>query len=84
MLPSKVAGIPCLINVTYLHIQKPWRGSPHTCDSDLDFYGYEEVEFEVCDQRGRYAEWLEKKMTADDVERIKCQVVEFASNDEDF
>ena len=78
MLPSKVAGIPCLVEVTSLHIQKPFSGPAHLCDSDHDYYGYEEVEFLVCDRTGRPASWLESKMTADDHDRIVCEIVKFA------
>ena len=25
-------------------VQEPFQGSPHNCDSELDYYGYQEVE----------------------------------------
>ncbi len=59
---TRIAGIPCQIGVTYFHYQPPWRGSAHTCDSDMDYYGYHELEYDVLDRRGRPAAWLEKKM----------------------
>lgn len=59
---TRIAGIPCQIGVTYFHYQPPWRGSAQTCDSDWDYYGYTELEYDVLDRRGRPAAWLEKKI----------------------
>ena len=61
-LDTRIAGIPAMIGVTYFHHQPPWRGSAHTCDSDMDYYGYHELEYDVLDRRGRLAAWLERKM----------------------
>jgi hypothetical protein len=62
---TRIAGIPCQIGVTYFHYQPPWRGSAETCDSDWDYYGYTELEYDVLDRRGRPAAWLEKKIDDD-------------------
>jgi hypothetical protein len=73
---SFVAGIPCLIGVKTYNVTKPWKGSVHTCPSDMDWYGYTELEFDVLDQRGRPAPWLERKLSEKDSERIECDVAE--------
>lgn len=72
-----MAGIPCLIKVTHYFKQKPMGPS---ADSDWDCYGYTEVEFEVCDRRGRPAPWLERKLTLEDKNRIEIEIEE-ANND---
>lgn len=59
---TRIKGIPCILGVTYFHHQPPWRGSAHTCDSDMDYYGYTELEYDVLDRRGYRAEWLAKKI----------------------
>lgn len=69
---TRIAGIPCQIGVTYFHYQPPWRGSSQTCDSDWDYYGYTELEYDVLDRRGRPAAWLEKKI--DDEIRTEIQL----------
>ena len=69
---TRIAGIPCQIGVTYFHYQPPWRGSAQTCDSDWDYYGYTELEYDVLDRRGRPATWLEKKI--DDEIRTEIQL----------
>ena len=74
-IATRVAGIPCIARVTYLRRQPPWRGSPQTCDSDIDFYGYDECEFEILDQRGRPAPWLAKKLTEAEGERITEEIL---------
>jgi hypothetical protein len=73
---SRIAGIPCTIRVTHMFVQPPHRGSPHTCDSDMDFYGYTECEFDVLDRKGYPADWLAKKMTDEDERRITREAEE--------
>lgn len=77
-----VQGIPCTINVTHLRVIPPWRGSPHTCPSDIDYYGDTELEYAVCDQRGRAAPWLERKATAWDRALIEAEILKRASAEE--
>jgi hypothetical protein len=71
---TRIAGIPCRVDVTHYLCVRPWAGSVHTCPSADDYYGYTEVEFDVADRRGRPAQWLEKKLTNDDRERITREV----------
>lgn len=66
-LPTRLAGIPCIARVHNFFVQPPMGPS---ADSDLDCYGYEEIDYAICDQRGRPAPWLEKKLTDKDAERI--------------
>jgi hypothetical protein len=67
---AHVAGIPCLIGVmTYVKV-KPWGGSSRSCDNPDDYYGYEEIEYDVLDRKGYLANWLSKKITDDDKIRI--------------
>lgn len=75
----RIQNIPCQIEVTYFHHQPPWPGSPHTCDSDMDYYGYTELEYNVLDRNGRRAEWLEKKLTKDDESQIEQMAKELLS-----
>jgi hypothetical protein len=62
---TRICGIPCILAVSYFHCQPPWRGSAHTCDGDMDYYGYTELEYDVLDRRGHLAEWLAKKIDDD-------------------
>ena len=43
--------------------------------SDVDYYGYEELDFTVYDRKGYKAPWLEKRMSDQDVEKIKTEIV---------
>ncbi len=74
-ISTRVAGIPCIARVTHFYRQAPWRGSAHTCDSDLDYYGYTECEFDILDRRGRPAPWLERKATDQDRDRITEEII---------
>ena len=71
---TTVSGIPCLVRVDRYHHQPPHRGSAWTCDSDMDFYGYSEVEWAVLDRRGKPAPWLERKLTPADCSRIEREI----------
>lgn len=73
MIEARISGIPCLIDPTYVFTQKALGPS---CDSDQDCYGYSEIEFTVCDRRGRPAPWLEKKMTKKEEEKIEILILE--------
>ena len=71
----RVRGIPCLIRVTDYSYQR----SDHRCtDSDVDYHGFEDVDFEVLDQRGRPAPWLERKMSASDEDSVRCFLLDKA------
>lgn len=73
-VPVRAAGIPALAGLTGYSFQAPARCSAWRCDSDWDYYGYEEIEWDLLDQRGRKAPWLERKLTAKDLDNIQGQI----------
>lgn len=79
-LEETVAGIPCLVEVLSCVVVPPHSGSPHTCDSDVDYYGYEEMDYVICDRRGRHASWLERKLTDADRSRIEEHILKEHNN----
>lgn len=62
VLDYTIEGIPCLIGVVDYFKKPPHKGSAQSCDSDLDYYGYEEVDYLVLDRKGYKAAWLAKKV----------------------
>jgi hypothetical protein len=72
MIETRISGIPCLIEVT---VFSHYAGRD-TWGSDWDYNGGTEVEFEVCDRRGRPAPWLERKMTNKDYDRIVGEIID--------
>lgn len=66
--PTKIAGIPCQIQVDHYFVQKPLGP---TADSDWDCYGYTDLDFTVLDRKGYPAPWLERKLTAEDRQEIE-------------
>jgi len=78
MIETTISGIPCQVEADSILIVPPWKGSAHNCPSDLDYYGYSEIEFTVYDRKGYKAAWLEKKLTSDDIERIELEILEEA------
>ena len=76
-MESTVAGIPCIIQIDRCMVVK---GSySYNAPSDHDYHGYSEIEFTVCDRRGRPAPWLERKLTENDVDRIESEIIEYKS-----
>jgi hypothetical protein len=73
-IETRVAGIPCIIGVTHF---ESVRGSfSYHAASDMDYHGYIESEWVVCDRRGRPAPWLERKLTDKDTSRIESEIAE--------
>ncbi len=73
MIEARVCGIPCLIQVDSYHHQPP-QGIH--ADSDMDCYGYTEIDFTVCTTKGKPAAWLERKMTDADREAVELLVMQ--------
>ena len=79
-IESRVAGIPCIIGVTYF---ESVRGSyDYHAASDWDYHGYTECAFDVLDRRGRKAAWLERKMSDDDTREIEREIADYFTNDD--
>jgi len=68
---SRVAGIPCIIDVISIDFIK---GDGFWAVSDEDSRDRFEAEFEVLDRRGRRAPWLERKLTAGMISDIYEQI----------
>lgn len=69
-VPTRIAGIPCLIGVTYyLKVS----GSPYA-DNDWDYKGYTDSDWIVLDTKGRPAPWLEKKVDEKEADRINLLI----------
>lgn len=70
---SHIQSIPCRIEVTHF-LDVP--GNPHTWDSADDYYGFTEAEWDVLDRKGYKADWLARKQTDEDLERITHEIRE--------
>ena len=74
-IETTIAGIPCIIGVTYY---ESVRGSySYNAASDMDYYGYTEAEWDVLDRKGYKAAWLERKLTAADHDRINAEIDQY-------
>ena len=69
-----VKGIPALAHVTDF-VRVPAAANPRLAPSDLDAWGYLDMEYEIYDTKGYKAEWLEKKMDDRDKENIEVEIV---------
>lgn len=75
-----LAGIPCLIGVESYSGQKPFKGSAHNCNSDWDYYGFEDIEYTILDRKGYKAEWLARKITPRIEEEINRKISDYFSD----
>jgi len=74
---SYVAGIPCQIEVNEYTVIPSWKGNIESCPSADDWYGGIECDFTVLDRRGYAAEWLERKMSEEDKDRIESEIAAY-------
>ena len=79
-IDARIAGIPCKVGVThYLN-----QAGNSRADSDWDYYGYTEIEYDVLDRKGRKAPWLERKVTEDDVLDIESSIIKYFDEEAEY
>lgn len=76
-IEHRVAGIPCLIGVTYY--DKVEGSYNYWEDSDWDYYGYSESEWEILDRKGYKAAWLERKLNDKENNAVEQAIAEYFS-----
>lgn len=69
---TRVAGIPCIVRVK--NFTKVVGSFNRNEESDMDYHGYSETDWDLLDRRGRRAAWLDKKLQVADVERIESEI----------
>lgn len=79
LVEIRAAGIPALKGVTRYRYQAPFRGSPCRCDSDWDYYGYEEIAWGLLDRRGRSAPWLDHKLSQRGRDALTAHLLELVA-----
>lgn len=73
-IETTISGIPCIVKV--LHYSRQEGSFSYNAPSDVDYYGYTDMEYEICDSRGRPAPWLEKKLTDKERNRLEEEINE--------
>ena len=81
-IESRVAGIPCIIGVT--HFESVKGSFDYHADSDWDYHGYTECEFEMLDRKGYKAKWLESKITQDDESEIESIIIKHFEKEAEY
>lgn len=76
-IEARVAGIPCQVGV--IEFDRVAGSYSSNADSDLDYYGYTDCEYDILDSRGRPALWLERKVTADERQAIEDKIADYFS-----
>ncbi len=81
----RIKGIPCQIEVTYFHQHPAHTGPAHLCDSDWDYHGYTELEYNVLDKKGYVAgDWLLSKIDDEEKAAIERAALELLTGDNEF
>lgn len=81
-MQTRVAGIPARIEIlSYI----PWRPARLYGHPDSWAPPEGEIEWTVCDSKGRPAPWLEKKLTPAERRRIEGELIaSYENRDEDY
>lgn len=73
-IATRLCGIPCMVNVTRF---REVAGNYSCVAEDPDeYYGWRELDYVICDQRGRPAPWLEKRASRSDIEELEADIVQ--------
>jgi hypothetical protein len=75
IIESSINGIPCQIKVTSYNRVK--GSMSYNAPSDMDYYGYTEMEWEILDRKGYPASWLEKKISDRENDRIEQAIIDY-------
>jgi hypothetical protein len=80
-METRISGIPCSVEVTSF--------SPYRCNrrGHIDHWlpdEMPEIEWTVCDSKGRPAPWLEKKLTPAERRRIEGELIAASNDYEDY
>lgn len=78
---SHINGTACIVQVNHCTIVKPWSGAIGLCPSDLDFYGYTDIDFNVFDKDGN--EIPLGSISEFDIERLENLIIEDEMMEED-
>lgn len=74
-IEHRVAGIPCLIGVIdYSEVKGSYN---RNADSDMDYYGYTDCEWEILDRKGYRAKWLDKKLSQVEEDQISAAIAKY-------
>lgn len=75
LMDTSIAGIPCQVKVDYFFITK--GNYSRMAETPEEYHGYREIEFTVCDRRGRPAPWLDKKVTPEIKAELESEIEGF-------
>lgn len=82
-IETRIAGIPCIVELLEYSAPTPHHITADPGTSSEGNSGY--LSFRVLDRKGYKAEWLAAKMTDDDEDRIKGELLtEMHSEAEDY
>jgi hypothetical protein len=70
--------VDVILNVTYFHETKPNRRS---WDSDMDYYGYCEVEFNILNADGTPAPELDAMLSKAEIKYVEEKIIEEMSEE---
>ena len=78
IIPTTIGEEDAYAGITNYSYTPPFRGSPHRCDSDWDYYGNTEIEWELLDETGTMLHPRNGELTDDEEERILMEISEYA------
>jgi hypothetical protein len=76
-IEATVCGMPCIIGV----IEYSSVAGDSRADSDWDYNGYTDCDWEILDRKGYRANWLAKKMTVKDELAVEEAITNHMENE---
>jgi len=73
-IDTRIAGIPCIVEVTYYEPVIPGRRWGRIDDWEPDTGG--DLDYVICDRRGREAPWLARKLTDSDADKLEIEILQ--------
>jgi hypothetical protein len=79
---THIQGIPCQVLIaSYSNVKGSYS---YNAPSDMDYYGYTDMDYGILDRRGYPAPWLERKMTQRDRDRIEQEIIDYSGSGDEY
>lgn len=80
-IPYELKGVPCLLGIKHYLYQPAFKGSAYLCDNPDDYYGYEEIEYDILDSEGCISKSLMDKLRKEDFADIRMFISKYCANE---
>lgn len=83
-IPYELKGVSCLLGIKHYLYQPPFKGSAYLCDNPDDYYGYEEIEYDILDSEGRISKSLMDRLCKEDFVDIRMFISKYYADERKY